>query len=98
MKSSHSSNQNEQMRKAIGSYAQAGAYISSGFQFAGTIIVGLFAGSWVDGKLGTSPFLMIVGCLTGSGAGFYYLVRGLTNKNDCGDRPNRDSEGSCGKA
>ena len=66
-----------QARKALGSYAQAGVYIGSGFQFAAAISAGLFAGWWLDGRLGTSPLLLIAGCLAGAVSGFWYLVRSL---------------------
>ena len=66
-----------QARKVLGSFAQAGVHIGSGFQFAGAIAAGLFAGWWLDGKLGTSPLLLIAGCLAGAVSGFWYLVRSL---------------------
>ena len=66
-----------QARKALGSFAQAGVYIGSGFQFAAAIAAGLFAGWWLDGKLGTSPLLLSAGCLAGAVSGFWYLVRSL---------------------
>ena len=74
-----SPDEKSQARKALGSYAQAGVYIGSGFQFAAAIAAGLFAGWWLDGKLGTSPLLLIAGCLAGAAAGFWYLVRSLGN-------------------
>ncbi len=66
-----------QTGKALSSFAQAGGYIGSGFQFAAAIAVGLFAGWWLDAKLGTSPLLLIAGCLAGAVSGFWYLVRSL---------------------
>ena len=66
-----------QARKAVSSFAQAGVYIGSGFQFAAAIAAGLFAGWWLDAKLGTSPLLLIAGCLAGAVSGFWYLLRSL---------------------
>jgi len=37
----------------------------------------LFLGWWVDGRLGTTPILTILGALLGAGAGFYSLLRDL---------------------
>ena len=74
---STSPDEKSQARKALGSFAQAGVYIGSGFQFAAAIAAGLFAGWWLDGKLGTSPLLLITGCLAGAVSGFWYLVRSL---------------------
>ena len=76
-----SSDEKSQARKALGSFAQAGVYIGSGFQFAAAIAAGMFAGWWLDGKLGTSPLLLIAGCLAGAAAGFWYLVRSLGSGN-----------------
>ena len=78
---STSPDEKSQARKALGSFAQAGVYIGSGFQFAAAIAAGLFAGWWLDGKLGTSPLLLIAGCLAGAAAGFWYLVRSLGGGN-----------------
>lgn len=54
-----------------------GRYAGLGLQLA--LAVGLFlaAGWWVDGKIGTTPLLTIVGALTGAGAGFYSLYHHL---------------------
>lgn len=37
----------------------------------------LLAGWWVDGRLGTTPLLTIIGAMTGAGAGFYSLIQHL---------------------
>jgi F0F1-type ATP synthase assembly protein I len=80
-----------QARKAVSSFAKAGVYIGSGFQFAAAIVVGLFAGWWLDGKLGTSPLLLIAGCLAGAVSGFWYLLRSLG-----GSTGNKDGSGTGG--
>jgi F0F1-type ATP synthase assembly protein I len=49
-----------------------------GFQLALATGLFLLGGWWVDGKLGTTPLLTIVGALTGAGAGFYSIVHHLT--------------------
>lgn len=48
-----------------------------GLQFAASIVVFLFAGRWLDGRLGTEPWLMIAGVLVGASAGFYSMYRQL---------------------
>ena len=83
--------QKNQARKALSSFAQAGVYIGSGFQFAAAIAAGLFAGWWLDAKLGTSPLLLIAGCLAGAVSGFWYLVRSLG-----GSTGNKDGSGTGG--
>ena len=49
-----------------------------GFQFAGAILLFLFVGMWLDGKLGTSPTFLIVGVFVGAGGAFYSIYRKLT--------------------
>lgn len=48
-----------------------------GLQFAGAILLFLFLGRWLDGKLGTEPWLLLTGVLVGAVAGFYSLYRQL---------------------
>ena len=67
-------------RKFSQAYAQAGAYISFGLQFAISILLCLFIGWWMDGKLGTTPLFLLIGTFFGAGAGFYNLYRGLVNE------------------
>ncbi len=55
----------------------AGEYMGVGLQFAGSILLFLFAGMWLDGKLGTDPWLLITGVFVGGGAGFWAMYRRL---------------------
>jgi ATP synthase protein I len=48
---------------------------SVGIEFSISTLVGLLGGRWVDGKLGTEPWLMIVGLLLGVTAGMRSLIR-----------------------
>ena len=48
-----------------------------GVQFAATIVVFAFLGIWLDKRLGTSPWLLLVLVLGGSGLGFWSMVRRL---------------------
>ena len=48
---------------------------SVGIEFAVSTLIGLLGGRWVDGKLGSEPWLMIVGLLLGVTAGFRGLYR-----------------------
>ena len=56
-------------------------YAGVGVQFAATIGVFAFAGYWADGKLGSSPWLMIVGVFVGFGGGLASLVSKLSPKS-----------------
>ena len=57
--------------------SQVGAMAGVGLQFAGAILLFLFAGRWLDGRLGTGPWLTLAGVLLGAAAGFYSLYRQL---------------------
>jgi F0F1-type ATP synthase assembly protein I len=54
---------------------------SVGIEFAVSTVIGLLGGRWLDGKLGTEPWLMIVGLLLGVVAGFRSLVRAARRAN-----------------
>ena len=54
-----------------------------GIQFVVAILLFLYLGKWLDGKLGTAPWLLILGVFVGAGGGFYSMYRKLT-------RPPRD--------
>ena len=49
-------------------------YAGVGLQFAATLAVFALLGWWGDGKLGTSPWLLLIGVFAGFGLGFYSLV------------------------
>jgi len=44
-----------------------------GLQFAASILVFLFIGKWLDGRLGTTPWLMVIGVFLGAAGGFYSM-------------------------
>jgi F0F1-type ATP synthase assembly protein I len=48
-----------------------------GLQFALSILVFLYAGQWLDRKLGTAPWLLLVGVFVGGAASFYSMYRKL---------------------
>jgi len=52
-----------------------GRYAGLGFQLAASIAIFALGGWWLDGKLGTSPWLLIVGVFTGFGGGLYSLIK-----------------------
>jgi ATP synthase protein I len=59
------------------SISEAGEVMGVGLQFAASILLFLFAGRWLDGYLGTSPWLLIAGVFIGASAGFYAMYRQL---------------------
>jgi F0F1-type ATP synthase assembly protein I len=59
-----------------------------GIQFAFSIIVFLFAGQWLDKRLGTNGLFTIAGVFVGGGAAFYNMYRKVTaaQRRDDADR------------
>lgn len=54
-------------------WTAAGEYMGYGLTWALSTLLFLMLGWWLDGKLGTTPLLMILGAFVGAGAGFYSL-------------------------
>jgi len=52
-------------------------FMGLGLQFVLSILFFLYIGQWVDGKLGSSPWFMILGVFTGATAAFYSMYRSL---------------------
>lgn len=61
------------------SWRNVTAYTHLGLTLAVMVLVCFFLGYWLDGKLGTTPLLAIIGAFVGAGGGFFNLVRTLTN-------------------
>ena len=61
-------------RNAVSSSA---GVAGAGLQFALALLVFLFLGQWLDERLGTEPWLMMIGVFVGGGGGFYAMYRRL---------------------
>ncbi len=57
------------------SFKDAGPYLGLGVQFAATIVLSIFSGSWLDGKFTTSPWFTLGFGLFGGFAGTYNLIK-----------------------
>ena len=55
--------------------AELGPYLQLGWVFVFAQLFGFGIGWWLDGKLGTRPWLMVVGMVVGMAAGFANLVK-----------------------
>jgi F0F1-type ATP synthase assembly protein I len=55
----------------------AAQFMGLGLQFVLSLLLFLYLGQWVDGKLGTSPLFLILGVFTGATAAFYSMYRKL---------------------
>jgi ATP synthase protein I len=54
-----------------------GRYAGVGLQFAASILVFLYAGQWLDRRLGTAPWFLLGGVFVGASAAFYSMYRRL---------------------
>ena len=57
---------------------KVGTVATGGVEFAAAILLGVFAGQWLDRRIGTTPWFVILGVVLGGAAGFYNLYRTLT--------------------
>ncbi|HEY0035829.1 MAG TPA: AtpZ/AtpI family protein [Longimicrobium sp.] len=55
----------------------AGDLAGVGLGFAASVALFLFLGMWADRKLGTAPWLLILGAFIGGAAGFWSMYRRL---------------------
>ncbi len=53
-----------------------------GTQLAATIIIMFFLGKWLDQKLGTSPYLVIVFSFLGGFAAIYNFIKEVLKLNE----------------
>ena len=60
-----------------GTGTSVATYAGLGLQLALSIVLFLFLGQWLDGKLGTYPWLTMLGVFVGAGAAFYGMYRRL---------------------
>lgn len=52
-------------------------YSGLGLQWALAVALFMAAGRWLDKRIGTDPYLTVVGAFVGGAAGFYSLYVGL---------------------
>lgn len=71
-----------------------GSFAGAGLQFAISIVLFLFAGQWIDRKLGSSPIFLIAGVFLGGAAAFYSMYRKLSAAQKADDeRRKREKSG-----
>ena len=56
-----------------GAWSDVGRYYGYGLSWALSTLLFFLLGFWLDTKLGTVPWLSILGAFAGGGAGFYTL-------------------------
>lgn len=52
-------------------------YSSTLAQLTGSILIGIFAGRWLDGKWNTDPLFLIIGLLFGLTIGIFLMLRSV---------------------
>lgn len=57
---------------------ELGPFLTLGLQLAITVVAFFFLGQWVDQKLGTEPWFMLVGLGTGVAGGFIKFFKTAT--------------------
>jgi F0F1-type ATP synthase assembly protein I len=55
-----------------------GEFAGVGIQFAVAILIFLYAGQWLDNRLGTNGLFTIAGVFIGAGAAFYNMYRKIS--------------------
>jgi ATP synthase protein I len=65
-------------------------FSGAGFQFAAYLVLSAFLGMWLDRRVGTSPWLLIVSVFAGAALGFYSLYRNLMKGTRLSDRRQHD--------
>lgn len=65
-----------------GSAPSASDFAGIGLQFAASVLLFGYAGQWLDGRLGTGPWLLIIGVFLGAGGAFYSMYRKLMAAQD----------------
>ena len=57
--------------------ASGAEYAGAGLQLAFTLVAFMFLGIWLDKRLGSSPWFVLICVFAGAGAGFYSIYRRL---------------------
>jgi F0F1-type ATP synthase assembly protein I len=71
-------NKREGSGEQIGeSYRKAGPWLDASWQLSGSIAFWTFLGWFLDGKLGTRPWLLVSGAVLGISLGFYLFFRAI---------------------
>ena len=57
--------------------AQLGRYSGLGLQWALSVVLFMAGGRWLDKRIGTDPYLTVLGAFVGGAAGFYAMYTAL---------------------
>lgn len=79
MKGDRGQGDGQKGRRAAGFRAYL-RHLHLGTQLALLLVLGVFGGIWLDGKLGWSPALTLVGAFLGIGLGMAVVIRDVNRK------------------
>ncbi len=82
-------------RKSASSGAE---FAGLGIQFAAAILIFLFAGQWLDGKVGTNGLFTVAGVFVGGGGALYNMYRKIIAAQRRDDEERAARRGSGPKA
>lgn len=82
----------ERTRNVAAPAPSAGEVMGVGLQFAASILIFLFVGRWLDSRLGTAPWLLMLGVFFGAAGGFFSIYRRLVIEPRERAKRNRDRE------
>lgn len=81
----------DRQQEALAAVNAYGRYAGLGFQFVASMGVLGLLGYWLDGRLGTRPWLMIVGIFLGAAGGFYSLLLAIPSGHNSGNSTRRQT-------
>jgi F0F1-type ATP synthase assembly protein I len=67
----------EPSKTSVGASSDFGRYAGLGLQFVVTVALFGALGWWIDGKLGSTPWLLVAGVLTGGVVAFILILRSV---------------------
>lgn len=62
-------------RRTAAALRSAAVFSGAGLTLAGATAIGALGGNWLDARWGTAPWLLIIGFVLGTVAGFTQLLR-----------------------
>ena len=74
-------------------YRTVAPLFGSGIQLAAAVALFFFLGRWLDEKMGTGPWLMLIGALIGAGGGLYGFIRTAVKAGNEENAVSRETEG-----
>jgi ATP synthase protein I len=69
--------QQHSTNKSSGGSPSPGSLAGMGLQFVVSILLFLYLGQWLDTKLASAPWFLIIGVFLGASLGFYSMYRSL---------------------